>query len=196
MSYKLDDFRHQMLRAGDVKIHAVVGGDGPPLVLLHGFPQTWWEWHKVMPILAEQHTVVALDLRGAGHFDSPLGGYDKASLAEDVHGVMGALGFDRYTVCGHDIGAMVGLAGSLTLPTLHYYNYREVAEPGWRRDLNAEVLVAKRADTYLRQIEYFARIIRREEAPLVSSLDGVRTLQATLAVKEAAATGHTIMLSE
>jgi pimeloyl-ACP methyl ester carboxylesterase len=80
MSYKLDDFRHQMLRAGDVKIHAVVGGDGPPLVLLHGFPQTWWEWHKIMPILAEQHTVVALDLRGAGHSDSPQGGYDKQAL--------------------------------------------------------------------------------------------------------------------
>ena len=56
--------------------------------------------------------------------------------------------------------------------------------------------MAKSADTYLRQIEHFARVIRREEAPLVSGLDGVRTLQATLAVKEAAATGHAIMLSE
>jgi predicted dehydrogenase len=89
-----------------------------------------------------------------------------------------------------------GTEGSLTLPTLHYYNYREVAESGWRSGLNAEVLVAKSADTYLRQIEHFARVIRREEAPLVSGLDGVRTLQATLAVKEAAATGHTITLSE
>jgi predicted dehydrogenase len=68
--------------------------------------------------------------------------------------------------------------------------------PGWRSDLNEEVLVAKSADTYLRQIEHFAGVIRREEAPLVSGLDGVRALQATLAVKEAAATGRTIMLSE
>ena len=99
----------------------------------------------------------------------------------------------RQKVSSH---VFAGTEGSLTLPTLHYYNYREVAEPGWRSDLVAEVLVAKSADTYLRQIEHFARVIRREEAPLVSGLDGVRTLQATLAVKEAAATGHTIMLSE
>jgi predicted dehydrogenase len=99
----------------------------------------------------------------------------------------------RQKVSSH---VFAGTEGSLTLPTLHYYNYRKVAGPGWRSDLNAEVLVAESADTYLRQIEHFARVIRREEAPLVSGLDGVRTLQATLAVKEAAATGHTIMLSE
>ncbi|WP_315837468.1 Gfo/Idh/MocA family oxidoreductase [Bradyrhizobium prioriisuperbiae] len=89
-----------------------------------------------------------------------------------------------------------GTEGSLTLPTLQHYHYRGVAEPGWRSDLNAEVLAAESADTYLRQVEHFARVIRREEAPLVSGKDGVRTLQATLAVKEAAATGQTIMLSE
>lgn len=89
-----------------------------------------------------------------------------------------------------------GTEGSVTLPTLEYYNYRGVAEPGWRSDLNAEFLAAESADTYLRQIEHFARVIRREQAPLVSGMDGMRTLQATLAVKEAAATGHTIVLSE
>jgi predicted dehydrogenase len=78
----------------------------------------------------------------------------------------------RQKVSSH---VFAGTEGSLTLPTLHYYNYREVAESGWRSDLNAEVLVAKSADTYLRQIEHFARVIRREEAPLVSSLDGVRS---------------------
>jgi predicted dehydrogenase len=101
----------------------------------------------------------------------------------------------RQKVSSH---VFAGTEGSVTLPTLdyYYYNYRDVAESGWRSDLNAEILVAESADTYLRQIEHFARVIRREEAPLVSGLDGVRTLQATLAVKEAAATGHTIMLSE
>jgi len=89
-----------------------------------------------------------------------------------------------------------GTEGAVTLPTLHYYNYRGVAEPGWRSDLNDETLAADNADTYLRQIEHFARVIRREEEPLVSGLDGVRTLEATLAVKEAAATGRTIMLRE
>jgi predicted dehydrogenase len=89
-----------------------------------------------------------------------------------------------------------GTEGAVTLPTLDYYNYSGVVEPGWRSDLSAEVLTAESADTYLRQIEQFARVIRREEAPLVSGLDGTRTLQATLAVKEAAATGQTIILTE
>lgn len=110
MSIDLEGFRHRMVHVGELNIHAVVGGDGPPLVLLHGFPQTWWAWRKVMPQLATTHTVVAVDLRGAGHSDCPQGSYDKSSLAADVHGVMKALGFDHYAVCGHDIGAMVALA--------------------------------------------------------------------------------------
>ncbi|MDF0492200.1 alpha/beta fold hydrolase [Bradyrhizobium yuanmingense] len=114
MNSELNGFRHKSLRVGDVKIHAVVGGDGPPLVLLHGWPQTWWEWRRIMPVLAEHHTVIALDLRGAGHSDCPQSGYDKASLAEDVHGAMVVLGFSRYAVCGHDIGAMVALALAFT----------------------------------------------------------------------------------
>jgi pimeloyl-ACP methyl ester carboxylesterase len=132
MNSELDGFHHKMLRAGDVKIHAVVGGDGPPLVLLHGFPQTWWEWHRIMPVLAERHTVVALDLRGAGHSDCPQGGYDKASLAEDVHGAMVALGFSRYAVCGHDIGAMVALALAFThREAVSRVAILDVAMPGW-----------------------------------------------------------------
>jgi pimeloyl-ACP methyl ester carboxylesterase len=77
MSTTLDGFCHRMLRVGGVNIHAVIGGDGPPLVLLHGFPQTWWAWRKMMPLLALKRTVVAVDLRGAGHSDSPQGGFDK-----------------------------------------------------------------------------------------------------------------------
>ena len=101
----VEGFKHRMVPVGDVKMHSVIGGNGPPLVLIHGFPQTWWEWRHMMPQLASRHTVVAVDLRGAGHSDKPQGGYDKASLAGDVHGVMAALGFDKYAVCGHDIGA-------------------------------------------------------------------------------------------
>jgi pimeloyl-ACP methyl ester carboxylesterase len=110
----LDGFRHRSVQANGINVHAVIGGEGPALVLLHGFPQTWWEWHKMMPALAARHTVVALDLRGAGHSDSPPNGYEKVNLAADVHGVMAALGFATYAVCGHDIGAMVALALACT----------------------------------------------------------------------------------
>ncbi len=112
----------------------------------------------------------------SGEFDSMLGTSDQIS---------------RQKVTTH---VFAGTEGAVTLPTLKYYNYTGVAEPGWRSDLNAETLVAATEDTYLRQIEHFARVIRREDEPLVSGLDGVRTLQATLAVKDAAATGQTVIL--
>jgi len=67
-----------------------------------------------MPALATRHTVVAVDLRGAGHSDCPHAGYEKATLAQDVHGVMETLGFERYGVCGHDVGAMVAVALAFT----------------------------------------------------------------------------------
>ncbi len=114
MSTTVEGFQHRMVKAGEVSLHAVIGGEGPPLVLLHGWPQTWWEWRKMMPELAKGHTVVALDLRGAGHSDCPAGGYDKATMAGDIDGAMQALGFRRYAVCGHDIGAMVALALAFT----------------------------------------------------------------------------------
>jgi pimeloyl-ACP methyl ester carboxylesterase len=132
MNLNLDGFRHRMVRVGDINIHAVIGGKGPPLVLLHGFPQTWWEWRKMMPLLAERHTVVAVDLRGAGHSDNPQGGYDKASLAADVHGVMEALGFERYAACGHDIGAMTAVALACThRDAVSHLAILDASMPGW-----------------------------------------------------------------
>jgi pimeloyl-ACP methyl ester carboxylesterase len=132
MSATLEGFRHRVISVGDDKIHAVVGGDGPPVVLIHGFPQTWWAWRKVMPGLATNHTVVAVDLRGAGHSDNPQGGYDKASLAADVHGVMETLGFDHYAVCGHDIGAMVALALACThRQAVDHLAVMDAPLPGW-----------------------------------------------------------------
>ncbi len=132
MSETLEGFGHRLVKAGTVSIHAVIGGEGSPLVLLHGFPQTWWEWHKIMPQLRDRHTVVALDLRGAGHSDCPQTGYDKASMADDVNAVMQALGFDKYAVCGHDIGAMVALAVAFRHPgCVTHVAVLDAPLPGW-----------------------------------------------------------------
>jgi len=132
MSQTLEGFRDQMVRAGEINIHAVIGGKGPPVLLLHGFPQTWWEWRKVMPRLAETNTVVAVDLRGAGHSDCPQGGYDKVTMAADVHAVMQAFGFERYAVCGHDIGAMVALALACTQRNaVTRLAVLDASQPGW-----------------------------------------------------------------
>jgi haloacetate dehalogenase len=98
--------------AGEVTVHAEVGGDGPPVLLLHGFPQTHVMWHRVAPALAEAHTVVAADLRGYGDSSKPPSGDDHAgysfrAMAADQHALMTTLGYERYAVVGHDRGARV-----------------------------------------------------------------------------------------
>ncbi|SEQ41010.1 alpha/beta fold hydrolase [Microlunatus flavus] len=103
-----EGFTEQRTDVDGVMINYVRGGEGPTLVLLHGYPQTWYAWHAVMPELAQRYTVVAPDLRGAGDSDAPAGGYDKKTLAGDVHGLLVQLGLDRNVrVVGHDIGSMV-----------------------------------------------------------------------------------------
>ncbi len=131
---KIEGFEHRLVSAGDVNIHSVSGGAGMPLILIHGFPQTWWEWHKAMPVLAKHYHVVAVDLRGAGFSDCPLSGYDKATLATDIHNVMQVLGHKTYAVCGHDIGAMVAMAlASLQRDAVKQLVVLDAPLPGWSR---------------------------------------------------------------
>ena len=108
----LTGFKVHRLDAGGIGIHAAVGGSGPPLLLLHGHPQTHVTWHKIAPRLAERFTVVAPDLRGYGDSDKPDGGadhvnYSKRAMAADQVAVMRSLGFDRFAVAGHDRGGRV-----------------------------------------------------------------------------------------
>ncbi|MFD5224867.1 alpha/beta fold hydrolase [Microbacterium sp. NPDC058342] len=105
-----------------VTISGVVGGSGPPVLLLHGYPQTRRMWHAVAPTLARTHTVVACDLRGYGDSDKPAPAadqstYSKRTMAADQHAVMRSLGFDRYAVVGHDRGARVAHRLALDEPT-------------------------------------------------------------------------------
>jgi hypothetical protein len=106
----LKGFTQQFVAANGIRINAVTGGEGPPIVLLHGFPQAWWEWHQVMPLLAERVRVVAGTCAEQAFCGRPLDGYDKATLAHDVHEVMTAPRHQRYAVCGHDIGGMITTA--------------------------------------------------------------------------------------
>ena len=93
------------------RLHYVTGGDGPAVVLLHGYPYTWEVWKPLLPLLVEAgYTVIAPDLRGLGFSDRPNAGYDKASVAEDVRGIVLSLGIDRIHLVGTDIGAMVAYA--------------------------------------------------------------------------------------
>lgn len=103
-----EGFAEQRLDVDGLAINFVRGGAGPTLVLLHGYPQTWYAWRTVLPELARTYTVIAPDLRGAGDSDAPSIGYDKRTLAADVHGLLTHLGLtDSIRIVGHDIGAMV-----------------------------------------------------------------------------------------
>ena len=97
--------------ANGITINYVRGGTGPTLVLLHGYPQTWYMWRKVLPAVAEHFTVIAPDLRGAGGSDAPTEGYTKSSLADDIYDLLVGLGLaEQVSVVGHDIGTMVAYA--------------------------------------------------------------------------------------
>ncbi|MEW1840270.1 alpha/beta hydrolase [Nonomuraea angiospora] len=110
-------FREQRVQVGDVAINYVRGGQGPTLVLLHGYPQTWYTWREVLPELAQHYTVIAPDLRGAGKSDAPAGGYDKKTLAADLRGLLTTLGLERdIRLVGHDIGTMVAYAYAAAHP--------------------------------------------------------------------------------
>ncbi len=89
-------------------VHAVTAGEGPPVLLLHGYPQTHVMWHRVAPALAASRTVVLADLRGYGDSAKPAdAGYDKRAMADDLVGLMRALGHERFAVVGHDRGGRV-----------------------------------------------------------------------------------------
>ena len=105
-----DTFSSRIVDTGEVQLHAVIGGRGPALLLIHGWPQTWYAWRLLMPELAKDFTVVAVDQRGAGLSDKPASGYDTGTVARDLLGLMDALGHERFAVAGHDTGFAVGYA--------------------------------------------------------------------------------------
>jgi haloacetate dehalogenase len=108
----IDGFRAHRLPGDGVTIDALVGGSGPPLLLLHGYPQTRMMWRQVSPLLAERFTLVIPDLRGYGRSDKPHDDaahetYAKRTMARDGVAIMKALGFERFAVAGHDRGGRV-----------------------------------------------------------------------------------------
>lgn len=104
---RLPGFERKYARANGITLHYVEGGKGDPVLLLPGWPQTWWSYHKVMPALAAKYRVFAIDIRGMGASDKPAGGYDKKTMAADIYALMRHLGLRRAHIVGHDIGAQV-----------------------------------------------------------------------------------------
>jgi haloacetate dehalogenase len=107
MAHLMTGMQQRAVRANGVRLNLWAGGSGPAVVLLHGYPQTAQMWRKVAPALLGDFTVVCPDLRGYGDSDKPRDGYDKKTMARDIHELMLALGHARYAVVGHDRGARV-----------------------------------------------------------------------------------------
>jgi pimeloyl-ACP methyl ester carboxylesterase len=103
-------FTSRYVDTGELRLHAVTGGDGPPLLLVHGWPQFWYQFRMIMPALARDFFVVAPDQRGIGLSDKPQGGYDTATLAGDMVALMDALGHQRFALYGTDVGMPIAYA--------------------------------------------------------------------------------------
>jgi pimeloyl-ACP methyl ester carboxylesterase len=112
----LAGFTNNYVETNGIRLHYVEGGTGEVLVLIPGWPETWWAYHKVMPILAQQYRVIVVDLRGMGSSDKPLYGYDKRNMAKDIYGLVQALQLGRINICGHDIGAHVAYSFAANYP--------------------------------------------------------------------------------
>ncbi|MEU4197175.1 alpha/beta hydrolase [Kribbella sp. NPDC026611] len=103
-------FSSRFIETAGLRQHAVVGGSGPAVLLIHGWPENWYAWRFVMPSLAQNHTVIAVDQRGLGLTGKPDDGYDAGTLAGDLIALMDVLGHERFAVIGHDTGVVAAYA--------------------------------------------------------------------------------------
>jgi pimeloyl-ACP methyl ester carboxylesterase len=111
------DFRSAYATVNGIRLHYVAGGTGRPLILLPGWPQTWWEYRKVMPALAAAgRRVIAVDLPGMGGSDKPSTGYDKKTMAQSIDELAHVLGYEQVDIAGHDIGAQVAFSFAVNYP--------------------------------------------------------------------------------
>jgi len=179
-----DLFKHHRIVTDGVALHYVSIGAGKPVILLHGFPQTWFEWRPLIALLGEGYRIVAPDLRGIGASPGPVGGDDKVTMASDVHAIAEAeFGDTPAVVVGHDLGGYVAFAYALRfraavkaliiadapLPGTSLFEAIKGNPRVWHiafhgaRDF-AEMLIAGRERAYVRQFIH-ARIVDTGAVP-------------------------------
>ena len=109
-------FQGRYITVNGVRLHVVTGGTGRPVVLLGGWPQFWWQWRALMPELAADRSVIAVDPRGMGLSDRPQDGYDTGAVAAEITGLVDQLGYDAFDLVGHDVGAWIAYALASDFP--------------------------------------------------------------------------------
>ncbi len=114
----LPGFSNHYAAVNGTTLHYVSGGEGEPLVLIPGYPETWWAYHKVMPLLSGKHRLIIVEMRGMGSSGKPIDGYDKKNMAKDIFELVNLLGFEKVSIAGHDIGAHVAFSFAANYPEL------------------------------------------------------------------------------
>jgi pimeloyl-ACP methyl ester carboxylesterase len=104
----LPGVEHRFIEVAGLRMHVALAGEGEPLVLMHGWPQHWWQWRHLIPRLATRHRVICPDLRGLGWTQAPADGYRPDVMADDVIGLLDRLGVRRFGLVGHDWGGLIG----------------------------------------------------------------------------------------
>jgi pimeloyl-ACP methyl ester carboxylesterase len=165
----IEGFVSETAEVGGIRLHYVIGGNGPTALLVHGFPQDWYEWRTVLGRLAERFRVVAVDLRGVGGSDAPADGYDAVTMASDLHRLVEQLGAVPVHVVGHDIGGWVAYAFArlhpdavatvmiieTLIPGIEPFSDPDIEVSLWHGEFHMipglpEALVADRQDIYFR----------------------------------------------
>jgi pimeloyl-ACP methyl ester carboxylesterase len=173
---QVEGVRHDFVQTSRLGIHVAEAGDGEPVLLLHGWPQHWYAWRKVIPLLAESHRVVCPDLRGFGWSEAPRRGYKLDDLVDDLVALLDALDLDQVFVVGHELGGRLGFHLSLREPTrvrahlavnaLHpYWSMRRLAPHAWRQWWTVFVETPLLGRTVLRRLPAFTRLLFRLGSP-------------------------------
>ena len=167
---------HRFVETPRLRVQIAEAGEGEPVLLLHGWPQHWYAWRKVIPLLGESHRLISPDLRGFGWTDAPRDGYSTAELADDLLALLDTLELDRVLVVGHDLGGRLGfdlamrapsrVRRLLTLNAMHpYWSVRRLAPNAWRYWWTVFVETPLIGRTLLRRVPAFTRMLFRFGTP-------------------------------
>ena len=168
----VEGVRHRFVRTARLRMHVAEAGRGEPVLLLHGWPQHWYAWRDVIPLLARHYRVICPDLRGFGWTEAPRTGYRTGELVDDLIALLDVLALERVFVVGHELGGRLGFHLSLSQPTrvrghlalnaLHPYgSARRLAPQAWRQWWTVFVETPLLGRTVLRRLPAFTRLLFR-----------------------------------
>lgn len=189
--------KHRYVETGRLGVHVAEAGSGPPVLLLHGWPQHWYAWRELIPLLAGSRRLICPDLRGFGWTDAPASGYRTADLAADMVALLDALELDRVDVIGHSEGGRVGFELCLsqparvrrlvTLAAMHPYpSMRLLAPHGWRFWWTPLVETAWLGRRVVRHLPVVTRAVLRASAANCAALSDAVTGEFVASVREPA----------